>query len=102
MLGAAMSSDRSSWSLLAPTQYHEVRLIPTREPRVMTCSSPRRGHRIYAEPLNIAGEQHLLIQHDYQCVESELVLADMPCEGESLEEYAQRWYPSSALANTCA
>ena len=84
-------------------EYTEVRLIPTREPRASRpCSSPGAGIEYYAEPLNIAGEQHLLIQHDYNALNSELVLADMPREGESLEEYAQRWVPSSATANTCA
>ena len=95
-LGAAMSSDRSSVVITSSnSEYTEVRLIPTREPKgEPTLLIPKSaGIEYYAEPLNIAGEQHLLIQHDYNALNSELVLADMPREGESLEEYAQRWVP---------
>ena len=57
-------------------------------------SSPKSaGIEYYAEPITIAGEQHLLLQHDYKALNSELVLADMPREGESLDEYAARWVP---------
>ena len=95
-LGSAMSADRSSIVLSSGnSEFTEVSLVPIAEPK----STPRviipRDARIeyQAEPITIAGETHLLIQHDYKALNSELVLADMPKDGESLEEYSKRWVP---------
>ncbi len=57
-LGAAMSSDRSSVVITSSnSEYTEVRLIPTREPKgEPTLLIPKSaGIEYYAEPLNIAG-----------------------------------------------
>ncbi|MBW4960244.1 hypothetical protein KZW07_32190, partial [Klebsiella pneumoniae] len=83
-LGSAMSADRSSIVLSSGnSEFTEVSLVPIAEPK----STPRviipRDARIeyQAEPITIAGETHLLIQHDYKALNSELVLADMPQDG---------------------
>lgn len=95
-VSAHMSADRSSIVISSGnSEFTEVHLVPIAEPK----SAPRllipRAARIeyQAEPITIAGETHLLIQHDYNALNSELVLADLPAADEPLEEYAKRWVP---------
>ena len=99
-LGAKMSADRSHIVLSSGnSEFSETSIVPIANVHAPLRTIISRDVRIeyHAEPITIAGGVHLLIQHDYNALNSELVLAPLPEQTittrEQLDEYVSEWVP---------
>ncbi|GGH63259.1 S9 family peptidase [Rothia aerolata] len=94
-LESSLSEDRSHLVLTSySSEYTEVRLLALdalEEPARLVIDKKQRI-QYGVEPITIGGESYLLIQHDHEALNSELVLAPYPA-GESFEDYRTRWLP---------
>lgn len=94
-LEVSLSADRTHVLLTSySSEFSEVRIIPVTDfsaaPQLIISKDERVQYSV--EPLSIDGVTHLLILHDYEALNSEIVLAPLP-EQSSLAEYRNTWLP---------
>ncbi|WP_346845237.1 S9 family peptidase [uncultured Rothia sp.] len=94
-LEVSLSADRTHVVLTSySSEFSEVRIIPVTDFSAAPQLIIPKGERVQysVEPLSIDGVTHLLILHDYEALNSEIVLAPLP-EQSSLAEYRNTWLP---------
>lgn len=93
---ATTSTDRSALLLgSGNSEYSEYRVLPYDEPsdRLPAPVISRDEKVLYeVEPLTLNGQKMLLLVHNFEAENSELVLAPYP-QGESFADYRAQWIP---------
>lgn len=92
-LEANLSEDRTHVVLTSfSSEFTEVRLVPTDNLRTTPMVVIPRTERVQysVEPIIIAGQQYLIMVHDFEAINSEIVLSPMPT-GLGFSDLRQQW-----------